>query len=510
MAHCYRQYLLHRTYHCVDWVSRRKMAFSVASAGWQSPPHFEQARATVAEWNWLAPEQPAVAAFAPARLDVLGGIADYSGAVVLEMPLECGVVAFAQWTDDGMLSVRTGGPALPPLATDTATVPLALFDSATPWRIADKLRAALEAQNATWAAYALGPLAMLRAVGTFPSSSGLRLAMWSNVPAGAGVSSSAALEVATLRALQGLATPALDHLDGLRIASLAQQAEHKVALAPCGIMDQVTAALGERDHLLVLRCQPCDVLEQRPLPPDVRVFGIDTGHTHQVSGEQYGRVRAATFMGRTIIAARAAGRGWEDPPAGYLCNLKPERFLGEYAAELPEVMTGAEFLASYEGHGDTATKIEPDVAYNVRMCAAHPIFEQANVDIFLAALDRYEATGEMAALLKAGDAMYHSHESYSRRCGLGAPETDLVVALARERGAARGVFGAKITGGGGGGTVAVLTRGENAEELVAEIANVYSAQTGHPARVFARSEDGAMRWQPLQLASISDAPGSSS
>jgi L-arabinokinase len=314
------------------------------------------------------------------------------------------------------------------------------------------------------------------------------------------------LEVATLRALQGLLTPALDQLDGLRLAALAQRAEQEVALAPCGIMDQATAALGQRERLLVLCCQPCELLAQRPLPRDVRVFGIDTGHTHRVSDGQYGRVRAATFMGRAIIAARAASAGGEDPPDGYLCNLKPEHFLAEYAAHLPEVVTGAEFLASYGEHGDTATRIEEEIAYHVRTCTAHPIFEQANVNVFLAALDRYKANGEMAALLEAGDAMYRSHESYSRRCGLGTPETDRIVVLARERGAARGIFGAKITGGGGGGTVAILARGRDVEIVIAEIAAAYATQTGKPARVFVGSEDGAMYWAPERLNSIVSMP----
>src|SRR6185437_10085627 len=129
------------------------------------------------------------------------------------------------------------------------------------------------------------------------------------------------------------------------------------------------------------------------------------------------------------------------------------------------------FLAKYGEHGDPATPIDPTAVYNVRTCTAHPIFEQANVNVFLAALARYESTGEMAALLEAGDAMYHSHESYGRRCGLGTPETDLMVALARKRGAARSISGTKITGGGGGGTVAILARGADAEATVGAIAD---------------------------------------
>ena len=143
------------------------------------------------------------------------------------------------------------------------------------------------------------------------------------MPAGAGISSSAALEVAALRAVQGLLN--LD-VEPLRLAALAQQAEHRVARAPCGIMDQVTATLGRKDHLLMLRCQPAEVLGHRRLPRDAQVFGIDSGVAHRVAGDQYGRVRVATFMGRAMIAAHGKDAERADPPGGYLCNLAPERF----------------------------------------------------------------------------------------------------------------------------------------------------------------------------------------
>src|SRR5262249_44504357 len=136
-----------------------KMDSSSASTGRRTPPLIEQARSALANWGWFAPERAVVAAFAPARLDVMGGIADYSGAVVLEMPLGCGVAAFAQSTDDGLLAVRTGGPALPTLATSSVTVPLTLLDTHAPEHASSQLCAALEAQEATWAAYVLGPVA---------------------------------------------------------------------------------------------------------------------------------------------------------------------------------------------------------------------------------------------------------------------------------------------------------------------------------------------------------------
>lgn len=88
--------------------------------------------------------------------------------------------------------------------------------------------------------------------------------------------------------------------------------------------------------------------------------------------------------------------------------------------------------------------------------------------------------------------MYQSHESYSR-IGLGSPQTDLLVALAREAGAVRGIYGAKITGGGSGGTVAFLTAGAYSEQAVQEIAARYQQQTGLvPQIVEAGKSPGAL------------------
>jgi galactokinase len=85
--------------------------------------------------------------------------------------------------------------------------------------------------------------------------------------------------------------------------------------------------------------------------------------------------------------------------------------------------------------------------------------------------------------------MYDSHESYGA-CGLGSDGTDRLVALVREAGVERGLFGAKITGGGSGGTVAVFGT-EDAESVVREVARVYGRETGRSAEVFARSGPGA-------------------
>lgn len=427
---------------------------------------------------------PMALAYAPARLDVLGGIADYSGATVLEMPLACGIYAAVQSSGDGLLTVQTEGPMVPDISRRSVSVLLTALRDGEPTAAPERIRAALLRAEALWAAYILGPVALLHMEGLLPDLQGLRLAIWSNVPSGAGISSSAALEVATLRALQGLLGFVVEPL---HLAELAQRAEHRVALAPCGIMDQVTSLLGRRDHLLMLRCQPAEVLGQRSLPMGVQVFGIDSGVAHHVAGRQYGRVRTAAFMGRTIIAAQDNG----DPPGGYLCNLDVATFEQGYAHLLPESIKGSDFLAWYGETGDTATRVDPDSIYRVRDCASHPIYEQANANAFLASLDEYEQTGNLDVLEVAGEAMYRSHESYSVRCGLGTKDTDLIVQLVRERGPRFGLYGAKITGGGLGGTVAVLAAGEKVAAEVERVAIEYALRSGNRSRLLTGSSDGA-------------------
>ncbi len=443
------------------------------------------ARAWPERWHGLLAGRSATVGRAPGRLDVMGGIADYSGATVLQLPLRNSVYVAAQRTDEGRISVFTGGPWVPHLSTTSASVATTVVTGAPVADAPRRLRRQLLDIDAHWAAYVLGPVAVACAAGILPAIEGLRLSVWSEVPAGAGVSSSAALEVATLRAVLGLYDR---EIDSLYLARLAQQAEHQVALAPCGIMDQVTAVFGRKEHLLMLRCQPADILGHRRLPDGVAVLGINSGVTHHVAGKQYGRVRIATFMGRKMIASMDGS----DPPGGYLCNLDLDRFTERYASRLPDKMTGADFLDRFGATGDDATTIDPDDVYHVRACTTHAVCEQVNIRRFLDGLERYERTGDPQGVRQAGKAMLASHDSYDTRCGLGTPETDMIVQLVEAAGMPAGLYGAKITGGGAGGTVAVLALGENAHASVQAIAEAYSRRTHNQAGIIAGSDHGAI------------------
>src|SRR5438045_6752026 len=180
----------------------------------------------------------------------------------------------------------------------------------------------------------------------------------------------------------------LDHPTDL--AAACQAVENHVVGAPCGIMDQMTSACGQRDRLLRLRCQPGTIEGYVDIPDGYRCYGIDSGISHAVAGADYGTVRTAAFMGYRMIAAvaglpavRDGTRVRIDDPrwGGYLANLSaPE--LTELGGALPEEMSGAEFLERYDGLTDTATHVRPERRYPVRRATEHPVREHERVRRF--------------------------------------------------------------------------------------------------------------------------------
>lgn len=436
--------------------------------------------------EFLDAGKPVHQASAPGRLDVMGGIADYSGSLVLQLPLDRRTTATLQRIDAPrveIMSRRTG-------TLHHATVDFDVLQSC------ERLTTHLAADPAGhWASYVFGVAhaCLFSTDSPLPAPvGGFRMRIESTVPEGKGVSSSAALEVSSLAAI---ADAYGVHMSPAAIAVMAQWAENHVAGAPCGIMDQMTSACGVAHHLLRLRCQPANIEGQVAIPPGYRFFGIDSGIRHAVTGADYGTVRTAAFMGYRMIAAlsglqvtRDDGRVRieDDKWHGYLANIPPAYFAEHLLPHLPERMRGADFLARYHGLTDDVTRVNPLVEYPVRIATAHPIHENARVERFAALLptlgDSPDVAHEMGALMRG------SHESYNA-CGLGSEGTDRLVELVGARGSESGLFGAKITGGGSGGTVAILAAAD-AEPEVRAIAERYSAETGRVAELFTGSTNG--------------------
>jgi L-arabinokinase len=444
--------------------------------------------------------RPVLLARAPGRLDVMGGIADYSGSLVLEWPL-----AIATW-------VAVQRHEEPTLIVDSADapdgrikIPLEDIVPAAPLPYAEAHTRLTRDPARAWAAYVAGALVVLQHEHGHRLRQGARVLVRSDVPIGKGVSSSAALEVATFDALAAAVGVALDER---ALALAAQTVENMVVGAPCGVMDQMTAACGRPGHLLELLCQPAEIVGHVALPPALELYGIDSGIRHAVSGADYGSVRAAAFMGYRIVAdaaglaarAVAPGRVEIDDPryGGYLANVTPAEWRAGYRDAVPERMTGQDFLARFGGSTDLATTIDPARDYAVRAASEHPVLEHDRVRRFRALLAGGAASED--ACVQLGALMYESHASYSA-CGLGSGGTDRLVELCREAGAAAGIYGAKITGGGSGGTVAVLAAAGK-RSVIEAIAREYAHEARLEAAIFAGSSSGARAFgvRTLELA----------
>jgi galactokinase len=452
------------------------------------PQHFDERLQT-----FFVPQQPIYISRAPGRLDLMGGIADYSGSLVLEMPIAEAAFAAAQ-------ASTTPGFWIASLDVDSHTATEFALFSASDWQALlsidyDAAFSAVRAEGVAWPAYILGPVLVLLRETNTPPPTGVRVLIDSQVPEGKGVSSSAAVEVATMRAVAALLN--ID-VSGEMLARWCQLAENRIAGAPCGIMDQMTSALGRNDELLALRCQPASVEGFVTLPQEIGVWGIDSGIRHAVGGSDYASVRCSAFMGYRMIADTARRRDVsmndDDEAAsnenpyrhGYLANITPAEFSDHLELALPNSMRGAEFLAKYAGTTDPVTRVDPSRSYAVRACTRHPIEENSRVERFRLIL---ESPITPQSLTELGELMYASHASYSA-CGLGSDGTDLLVDLVRSAGHDSGLHGAKITGGGSGGTVAVLGRAD-AGAAVEQIAKEYTQKTRRAAYIFRGSSPGA-------------------
>src|SRR5262249_20634709 len=224
-----------------------------------------------------------------------------------------------------------------------------------------------------WAAYVSGVFLTLMRERGVRFRDGARILISSRVPQGKGVSSSAALEVALMQAVAAAFDVTIDTRE---MALLCQTVENRVAGAPCGVMDQMTASCGAANRLLALRCQPAELLGMTAIPDEVAFWGLDSGVRHAVTGADYGSVRVGAFMGYRIIAEMAglevnvdklAEHTQIDDPrwGGYLANIMPSEFEQSYAAHLPERIEGAEFLSRYKGTTDSVTRVAPERSYAV-------------------------------------------------------------------------------------------------------------------------------------------------
>ena len=425
----------------------------------------------------------------PARLDVMGGIADYSGANVCEAVLGSGNLIALQPRTDRTLRIRTVQIGERNLPVETR-IPLDYFTKGDqPSEYRDVRRFCQRNPLATWAAYIGGSIFTMLREESIHLPYGFSMLLLSGVPMNVGIGSSAATEVGTICCLNAYLNL---NLDAVRIAKLAQLAENHVVGAPCGAMDQIAVASGRKDCLTHILCRPGSVEGTVEIPKGTGFIGINSMVRHSVGGHQYGGVRVGAFMGKRMINAIRARSG--KAPIDYLATLTPEEWHETYLNEIPEEITGAEFLETHRTHDDPVTTVQPGAHYRVRGPSEHAIMENDRVLRFMKSL-REAADGDDSALIEAGERMYEAQASYRDNCGLSVPEVDFLVDAVRKLGPKAGLYGAKITGGGSGGTVAVFGKLDALAEHVPQIAREYSRRIGETPDVFTGTSPGAVEFR---------------
>ena len=284
-----------------------------------------------------------------------------------------------------------------------------------------------------WSNYLRGVIAGFQARGY--SVPGFDAYILSSIPGGAGLSSSAALECAMATFLEGLLDTVMDTREK---ALLCQKAEHDFAHVPCGIMDQFASAFGKVNRLVLIDCQSGEPELVPFVNPDLTVVIANTMVHHELSDGGYSARRKHTEDGLAILGKAS----WRD-------------------------VTEDEVTAAWEQLG------EP-----VNRRARHVVGEIARTKAAAAALER----NDFAAL---GPLMAASHASLRDDFEVSCRELDIMVEIAHKMGAAGGVIGARMTGGGFGGSTVTLCESSKAAEIAATLAAEYEATTGITPQIFA-------------------------
>jgi galactokinase len=335
---------------------------------------------------------------APGRVNLIGEHTDYSGGLVLPAAIQLGItLTVTRPAEDVRLVSGTFGPA-------------------------DVFRADGSGPQVTgWGRYGQAVAAELAALGVRPA--GFTATVDSDLPAGSGLSSSAALEVAVGLALCAVASVELDRLE---LALACQRAELRAVGVPCGILDQAACLLGREGSALLL---DCSTLEQRlvRLPAEAVMLIVHSGVERSLESSPYGERRAQLEHALRLVGADRS----------------------------PDVTL------------DDLEQLDGVPLQRLR----HVVRENARVLRFADAL----AEGDLGA---AGRLLVESHVSLRDDYEVSVPELDLLVELLADAGA----YGARLHGGGFGGAALALVDAAHADEIAARTERAYGDRTGRVAR----------------------------
>jgi galactokinase len=444
--------------------------------------------------QFFSAAKPVYIGRAPGRLDLMGGNVDYTGGLVFQSTIREATWAAIQRRDDQRIIFWN------PQMKEEGWLERVEFDLKQ-LSSEEAVRCLVHVSSEVrWTSYVLGAFFLLQSRYSSKVDSGASVYIESEVPCNKGVSSSAAVEVAVMKAAAACYGVVLE---GIELAEACQWVENVIAESACGIMDQAASVLGDEGYVLPLLCQSCSPRPLVKLPEGLRCWAIDSGVRHEVTGIEYEAARAAAFIGYRMICE------WEDLPIhknengqifrysdprwqGYLSNVMPSVFRSKYEHRLPKSISGAEVLSLGRVHPDPFTTVRPEVTYRVRACTRYAIEENQRIELFIELARGNTEQPSVAAFRQMGELMFQSHWSYTE-CGLGCEATDQLIEIVRRHVGEDQLFGAKITGGGAGGTVAVLGSAKGAEAFK-EVVKEYARLRSFEPYIFEGSSIGADRF----------------
>ncbi|MFF1378538.1 galactokinase [Streptomyces sp. NPDC058308] len=362
---------------------------------------------------------------APGRVNLIGEYTDFNEGFVLPLALPHTAVAAVARRTDGTLRLHSAD----------IDAPLAEL------RVDDLAPLSKYGQGG-WAAYPAGVVWALRDAG-HAVSGGADIHLASTVPTGAGLSSSAALEVVTALALNDLYQLGLTRPE---LAVLAQRAENDFVGVPCGVMDQMASACATDGHALHLDCRDLAI---RQIPFDLAAHGlrllvVDTRVKHELGDGAYAERRAGCEEGARILGV----------------------------SHLRDV--------AYEGLPAALAKLPDD---RIRRYVRHIVSDNRRVERVIGLL----AAGDVRGI---GPVLTEGHASLRDDLRISCPELDLVVTSAN----AAGALGARMTGGGFGGSALVLAEAADADTVTKSVLDAFDAAGRTAPRVFpAVASAGARR-----------------
>lgn len=363
----------------------------------------------VSEFKRIHGALPEKIARAPGRVNLIGEHTDYNDGFVMPIAIDRDVFIAAQSRSDS----RVCATALDVQGGQTDVFALDDIPHHPDYR---------------WANYVRGVAYFLEQRGV--TLTGMDAVITSNLPSGAGLSSSAALEVCTATILLAF-TP--QHLDGVVIAQVCQQAENQYVGVKSGIMDQYASALGQAGAAIKIDCRSL-TYETVKLPRGVTVVVADTNKKRHLAGSDYNTRRMECENATMLLG----------------------QLLDKRVDALRDVSLG-EF--------NRVAKQLPD---NLMRRARHVITENARVQNAARAARRNDA-------VKLGDLMAESQKSLRDDYEASSPELDIMIAIARGQ---AGCLGSRLTGAGWGGATVNLVRDANVEAFQENVAREYRAATG--------------------------------